>query len=106
MSDRISAEEGALARGSEVVNGAHADIADSTRRVLAELDELRGNWSGDAASSYGVLVEEWTAGARKLNDVLITLSAALQATARDQEAVEEVHRTTIHGLGTMLGGQS
>ncbi|MFN3950652.1 WXG100 family type VII secretion target [Microbacterium sp.] len=105
MSDRISAEEGALVRGAEVVMGAHADIGDSTRRVLAELDELAGNWSGDAATSYGVLVNEWTAGANRLNDVLVTLSSALRATANDQEAVEEQHRTTIQGLGSMLGGE-
>ncbi|MDT0116867.1 WXG100 family type VII secretion target [Microbacterium sp. PRF11] len=105
MTDRISAEEGALARGSQAVNGAHADIADSTRRVLAELDELQGRWVGEAATSYGVLVNEWTAGANRLNDVLLTLSAALQATARDQAAVEDAHRTTISGLDSLLGGQ-
>ncbi|AOX45628.1 MULTISPECIES: WXG100 family type VII secretion target [unclassified Microbacterium] len=105
MSDRISAGEGALVRGAEVVAGTHADIADSARRVLAELDELRANWTGDAATAYGVLVNEWTAGANRLNDVLVTLSAALTATARDQEAVEEAHSTTIHGLGSLLGGE-
>ncbi|MDQ1123584.1 WXG100 family type VII secretion target [Microbacterium trichothecenolyticum] len=105
MSERISAAEGALARGAEAVMGAHADIADSARRVLAELDELSATWSGEAATSYGVLVNEWTAGANRLNDVLITLSTALTATARDQEAVEEQHRTTIHGLGALLGGE-
>lgn len=106
MSDRISAGEGALARGAEAVMGAHADIADSARRVLAELDELGATWSGDAAASYGVLVNQWTAGANRLNDVLVTLSAALTATARDQEAVEEQHGATIRGLGSMLGGGS
>ena len=105
MSDRISAQEGALVRGAEVVMGAHADISDSARRVLAELDELAANWSGDAASSYNALVNEWTAGDTRLNDVLVTLSAALRATASDQEAVEEQHRTTIQGLGSLLGGE-
>ncbi|WP_270352003.1 WXG100 family type VII secretion target [Microbacterium testaceum] len=105
MSDRILVGEGALASGAEAVTGAHADIADSTRRVLDELDELRGTWSGDAATAYGVLVNEWTAGANRLNDVLITLSSSLRATARDQEAVEESHGATIQGLGAMLGGQ-
>lgn len=105
MNDRISAGEGALARGAEAVSGAHADIADSTRRVLDELDELRGHWSGDAAGSYATLVSEWSAGASRLNDVLVGLASALRATARDLEASEEAHRTTIHGLGAMLGGQ-
>ncbi|MEZ3158545.1 WXG100 family type VII secretion target [Microbacterium sp. BWR-S6Y] len=105
MSDRISAGEGALIRGAEAVSGAHADVNDSVRRVLAELDELAGTWVGAAASSYSALVNEWTASADRLNSTLVTLSAALRATARDQEAVEEQHRTTIHGLGSMLGGE-
>lgn len=105
MSERISATEGALARGAQAVSGAHADIHDSTRRVLSELDELRGHWAGDASHSYSQLVSEWAAGAEKLNAVLVQLQQALVATARDQAATEENHRTTIGGLGALLGGQ-
>lgn len=105
MNDRISAGEGALARGAEAVSGAHLDIHDSTRRVLAELDDLRAHWSGGAAGSYGRLVQEWSAGATTLNAVLVELETALRATDRDQQAVEENHRTTIGGLSAMLGGE-
>lgn len=104
MSDRISAAEGALRRGAEAVAGAHTDIADSAGRVLSELDDLRAHWAGDAATSYSGLVQDWSAGARRLNDVLLRLEGALRATASDQEANEEQHGTTIRGLGTMLGG--
>jgi WXG100 family type VII secretion target len=105
MNDRISAEEGALARGAQAVAGAHLDIADSTQRVLSELDELRAHWVGPAAGSYTQLVNDWTAGARKLNDVLVHLEDALRGTAADQAAVEERHGSTISGLGALLGGE-
>ena len=105
MSDRISAVEGALARGAQVVSGAHADIHDSTARVLAELDELAAHWAGDAAQSYSQLVSDWSAGAHKLNAVLVQLEAALRATDHDQQANEEQHRSTIGGLGALLGGE-
>jgi WXG100 family type VII secretion target len=105
MSERISAEEGALARGAQAVAGAHADILGSTRRVLAELDDLGATWLGDAAASYAALVTDWTAGADRLNAVLVELEGALQGTARDQEAAEETHQTTIGGLGALLGGE-
>jgi WXG100 family type VII secretion target len=105
MTDRIRAVEGALARGAEAVSGAHSDIHASVRRVLTELDELRAHWTGDAAGSYGVLVSEWSAGADKLNAVLVHLEQALRATASDQAAVEEQHQSTIGGLGALLGGE-
>lgn len=105
MNDRISAAEGALARGAQAVSGAHLDISDSTQRVLNELDELSAHWVGSASSSYTQLVNEWTAGAQKLNSVLVHLEDALRGTAADQAAVEDSHRSTIGGLGALLGGE-
>ncbi|MCR2816340.1 WXG100 family type VII secretion target [Microbacterium jiangjiandongii] len=104
MTDRISATEGALARGANVVAGAHVDIQDSIGRVIAELDELGAHWSGDAAGAYRQLVGEWSAGAVKLNAVLVQLTQALRATDQAQQALEQQHRTTIGGLGALLGG--
>lgn len=105
MNDRISAVEGALARGAEAVSGTHLDIRDSTRRVLTELEDLRAHWAGDAAGSYAQLVSEWSAGADRLNTVLVGLESALRETDRDQQATEEHHRTTIGGLSALLGGE-
>jgi WXG100 family type VII secretion target len=105
MSERISATEGALARGAEAVSGAHAAIHDSTRRVLSELDDLAAQWSGDAAKSYGNLVTQWSADADKLNTVLVHLEEALRSTEAAQAAVEQEHGTTIGGLNALLGGQ-
>jgi len=104
MNDRISATEGALARGANVVSGAHVDIQDSISRVLAELDELGAQWSGDAAGAYGRMVADWSTGAVKLNAVLVGLTQALRATDQAQQALEEQHRSTIGGLGALLGG--
>lgn len=104
MSDRISAVEGALVRGANVVSGAHIDIQDSVRRVLDELDDLGGHWSGDAAAAYAGLVGDWSAGAAKLNTILVELAQALRATDQDQRALEQQHGSTIGGLQALLGG--
>jgi WXG100 family type VII secretion target len=105
MNDRISAVEGSLARGADAVSGAHLDIHASTRRVMAELDELRAHWSGDAAGSYSQLVNQWSAGADRINNELVRLESALRETDRDQQAAEQQHQTTIGGLSAMLGGE-
>ncbi|WP_159501991.1 WXG100 family type VII secretion target [Microbacterium sp. 18062] len=105
MSEQISATEGALLRGAEAVSGAHLDITDSTRRVQAELDQIQAIWSGDASRSYADLVNTWTTGARRINDTLVHLEEALRRTERDQAAIEDQHRSTIGGLGALMGGE-
>ncbi|WP_296197552.1 WXG100 family type VII secretion target [uncultured Microbacterium sp.] len=105
MNDKISATEGALVRGAEAVSGAHVDIAESTRRVSSELDQICAIWQGDAARAYGEMMTTWTAGAARINQTLVHLEEALRATHRDQVATEETHQSTILGLGSMMGGQ-
>jgi WXG100 family type VII secretion target len=105
MNDRISATEGALRRGAEAVSTTHLEISDSTRRVLAELENLQAFWVGDAARSYGAMMTSWSGGARRINDTLIHLEEALRSTERDQAAREEENRSTIGGLDAMMGGQ-
>jgi WXG100 family type VII secretion target len=105
MSEQISATEGALLRGAEAVSGTHLDIADATRRVQAELDQIQSIWRGDAAKSYTEMMNTWTAGAHRINQTLVHLEGALRSTHRDQSALEEQHRSTIGGLGAMMGGE-
>ncbi|WP_460772936.1 WXG100 family type VII secretion target [Microbacterium sp. GXF7504] len=105
MTKKISATEGALLRGAEAVSGAHADIAASTARVRNELEDLQSAWSGDAAKAYRELMTEWTTGANRINRTLVHLQEALRATHGDQVAVEDAHRQTISGLGSMMGGE-
>ncbi|KAA9132164.1 WXG100 family type VII secretion target [Microbacterium caowuchunii] len=105
MSKEISAAEGALRRGAEAVAGAHIDIADSTRRVQAELDQILSIWTGDAARSYSEMMQTWTIGANRINATLVHLETALRQTERDQSALEDQHRSTIGGLGAMMGGE-
>jgi WXG100 family type VII secretion target len=104
MSGQISAEEGALARGAEAVSATHLDIADSTRRVQAELDQIQSIWQGEASQSYAQLVATWTSGANRINQTLVHLEEALRSTERSQAALEEQHQSTIGGLGAMMGG--
>lgn len=105
MDNKISVTEGALLRGAEAVSGAHVDIADSTRRVLSELDQIQSVWSGDAAKAYTQMVSTWTANAQRINDTLTHLETALRATHSDQAAVEQSHQSTIRGLGSLMGGE-
>ncbi|MBX3094848.1 MAG: WXG100 family type VII secretion target [Cryobacterium sp.] len=104
MAQVISAEEGALRRGAQAVNEAKAGIDQQVRKVRGEIDQLRGFWQGGAAVAFTGLMTRWDEQATKLNDVLVTLEAALSGTEKDQAATEEQHSQTISGLGSMMSG--
>ena len=104
MANVISAEEGALKRGAQAVNTAKAGIDQQAKKVRGEIDQLRGFWSGSAATAFTGLMSSWDEKARNLNEVLVTLEAALAGTEKDQAATEEEHASTISGLGSMMSG--
>lgn len=104
MANVISAEEGALRRGAQAVSTAKSGIDQQTKKVRGEIDQLRGYWSGAAATAFTTLLNSWDEKAKNLNEVLVTLEAALSGTERDQAATEESHQQTISGLGSMMGG--
>lgn len=103
MADVISAEEGALRRGAVAVREAKSGIDQQTKKVRSEIEQLRGFWTGAAATSFTTLMSRWDEQARQLNEVLVTLEDALAGTERDQAATEEAHQQTISGLGSMMG---
>ena len=104
MANVISAEEGALKRGAQAVNTAKAGIDRESKKERGEIDQLRGFWSGSAATAFTNLMGSWDEKAKNLNEVLVTLEAALSGTERDQAATEEEHASTISGLGSMMSG--
>ena len=104
MADVISAEEGALRRGAQAVNEAKAGIDAKVKTVRNEIEQVSGFWTGAAAVSFTTLLNRWNEETTKLNEVLVTLEAALSGTERDQAATEDEHQQTISGLGSLMSG--
>lgn len=100
----IAAQEGALRRGAQAVHETKAGIDQQVKQVRGEIEQLRGFWSGAAASSFAGLMTRWDEETRKLNEVLVTLEDALSGTERDQAASEESHQQTISSLGSLMSG--
>jgi WXG100 family type VII secretion target len=103
MAEVISAEEGALRRGAQAVAETKQGIDQQVKKVRGEIEQLRGFWQGGAAVAFTGLMSRWDEQARSLNEVLVTLEAALSGTEKDQAATEESHQSTISGLGSMMG---
>ena len=104
MAQHISAEEGALRQGAVAVNTAKGNIDRQIANVRGEIEQLRGFWTGAAATSFTQLLGRWDQESRKLNEVLVTLEEALAGTERDQAESESQHQQTISGLGSMMSG--
>jgi WXG100 family type VII secretion target len=103
MAQVISAEEGALKAGAQAVSEAKAGIDQQVKNVRGEIEQLRGFWSGSAATAFTGLMTRWDEQATKLNNVLVTLEDALSGTEKDQAASEESHQQAISGLSSMMG---
>lgn len=99
----ISAQEGALKRGAEAVGTAKSGIDQQVKFVRGEIEQLRGFWTGGAAGAFTILMNNWDEETRNLNNVLVTLEAALSGTEKDQASTEESHQQTISGLSSMMG---
>jgi len=105
MTDRISAEEGALHRGAAALDAASGAISGSAARVQSSFGTLSGTWTGDSSQSFRTLMVQWDDDVRHLQQVLHGLRAALAATEQDQQQVEAEHHQVITGLGAMMGGE-
>lgn len=102
MAQVISAEEGALRKGAQAVNSAKAGIDQQVKTVRGEIEQVRGYWSGSASGAFTQLLGTWDQQVTKLNDVLVTLEAALAGTEKDQAATEDDHESVIKNLGSMM----
>lgn len=103
MVERISAEEGALARGAQAVADARTGIDNRVRAVQGELDQVSGYWQGANATSYVAMVNSWREKTAKLNAVLNTLEDALRGTASDQQVVAEDNASAIGQITSLMG---
>ena len=103
MADKISAEEGALARGAQAVADARSGIDNRVRAVQGELDQVSGYWQGSNATSYVAMVNSWREKTAKLNAVLNTLEDALKGTATDQQALSDDNASAIGHISSLMG---
>jgi uncharacterized protein YukE len=104
MTDRISAEEGALHRGVAALDEAAATIAVSAERIRDGFDELSGFWKGQAASSYTALMAAWDFDFRHVQSLLGSLRGALAQTEVEQARLEDHQGSVIAGLNSLMGG--
>lgn len=102
MANQISAEAGALAKGQQAVQDAQDGIKSEISRVRGELENLGQYWSGDAATAYRNLVEQWDQKTTSINEQLTQLKDSLKSTEQEQERNEEANKASVSKIAGML----
>jgi WXG100 family type VII secretion target len=81
---------------SEAVFGATAAVRGSMNRIQgevsglsAQLVNLQGSWTGQAASSFQSVFEEWKATQQRLEENLAALNQALTQAAQQYTDIEQ-----------------
>ncbi|PZS34038.1 MAG: WXG100 family type VII secretion target [Pseudonocardiales bacterium] len=90
-------------QAAQHVRDVNHEIQADLSRLAGQLDPLQGAWKGGAAVAFHKLRVRWDADARKLNDALSHIAAAIDVTkgtyaARDQQSSE-----TLSHIASALG---
>jgi 6 kDa early secretory antigenic target len=90
--------EGQVAVNAQVLDEGAADADTIAGQIEQQLSDLRGylaplvaSWSGDAASDYQALQQQWTTSAEDLNAVLRDIAGALRAASQSYVAGERAN---------------
>jgi len=86
-----------MQQAAQHVRDVNQDIQADLTRLAGQLDPLQGVWKGGAAVAFHKLRVRWDADARKLNDALSHIAAAIDVTkgtyaARDEQSTESLNR--------------
>lgn len=75
----------AVARVESSMESVRAEVAG----MLANLGALEGTWTGQAASSFQLVVEDWRGAQARVEESMTLIGGALGTAARSYGAVEQ-----------------
>ena len=103
MADHLQVRADEMFATSHSVSNDAEELREELAAIAREWEDVSHGWSGDAASAYDALWQEWHEGAIKLVDVVSELSHGLGRAAmsyQDQDTSSaDVIRSTPIDLG-------
>ncbi|MDR2453053.1 MAG: WXG100 family type VII secretion target [Bifidobacteriaceae bacterium] len=101
--DKVSVLEGALLRGADAVIQAKQETDSELRGIQDLVSEIRGYWTGPAATAYTQMQTQFNETSSRLNNVLVTLEQNLRSTDRSQKATESSQDDQIAAIARQIG---
>ncbi len=103
MAGEVSAADGALKAGASAVAQARAELEGELTALRGRLEGVRGNWVGQGATAFNLLMERWNADAKKIISALNEFEANLQSSQSDYTAADEAQSASMGRLTSRLG---
>lgn len=103
MADGFGTTTEEMARAAGHVQAVNEQVAGDLANLRNRLGPLAGQWSGQAAVQFTQLMQRWDTEARKLNESLQTIGAALQGSRADYEQREQEQASAMSAITTALG---
>jgi len=92
-----------MAAASRHVADVNAQVQSELSALMGRLEPLSGAWKGSAAVSFQALAVRWNENARKLNDALADISAAIATSGQVYQASDEAQQSSFSGISSVLG---
>jgi len=86
---QVDSEAVLAATGS--VRGSIARIQSEVAALHAQLTELQGSWTGEAATAFQTVVTEWRSTQQRVEENLGAISQALTRAAQQYAEIESVN---------------
>jgi WXG100 family type VII secretion target len=87
-----SVDSDAVLAATSAVRATIDRLQAETQAMLGQLTQLQSSWTGSASAAFSVVVDQWRATQRHVEDSLAGINAAL--TAAGHQYAEAEHATT------------
>lgn len=103
MTNEVRAEDGAIAKGAQIVADSKVQLNAEIQNLEGKLANIGASWQGQSAVSFARLMDAWRTSARKITDNLDAFEANLTSSQTTYTTTDEESASTLGNLQARLG---
>lgn len=103
MSNSMRVEDGAIQQAVGYVDNAQDKLNSQYGVIRGRVQAVGSNWQGQASVAFNQTMQAWEQQVQRITRALETFKANLQATDRDNAALEEQASTGYQNISAQLG---
>ncbi|MET8679872.1 WXG100 family type VII secretion target [Streptomyces sp. NPDC004647] len=99
MAGQFTTTEEEMVAFSGRISSVNSSIQGEIKRLQTVIDTLTGGWKGAAANAYNTMQTQVNEDANKLNQILMDIKEAIDATTKNYVASEEEQQQIVSNSG-------
>ncbi|GAB2512903.1 hypothetical protein GCM10027064_08380 [Microbacterium petrolearium] len=103
MANEVSAADGAIERGAQIVAQAKIQLNTDITQLEGKLAGIGASWQGSAATAFTSLMQAWRAQAKKITDNLDAFEANLKSSQVGYTTSDDTSASAMSNLQSRLG---